>query len=253
MASLSGQRCDFEGGKQSTVSAFPVKIWSSSLQRVSCQTRRNHQTSGTHAKRTYAYRVDANHMPKQARAELHHMKEHDIVQGGQCMQVYTELSSCSSGVQAARSQRWADAKSLPESTHSASYSEAVQQHAGMHGAQSFAELADSTAEAHSEHSQRQYVGVPPAAPPPPPRCHRSWSVFGLGAMFAIVLQFVASWLSVSPVWERFFGRFVWNRGEQEATSDQPPAFEANSESTALVLYSDSAESVEWVNMCWRKV
>ena len=25
------------------------------------------------------------------------------------------------------------------------------------------------------------------------------------------------------------------------------------ESTALVLYSDYAESVEWLNMCWRKV
>ena len=97
------------------------------------------------------------------------------------------------------------------------------------------------------------MGVPPAAPPPPPPRHHSWRIFGLGAIFAIILQFVASWLSVSPVWERFFGRFVWNRGKQEAAADQPPAFEASSESTALVLYSDSAESVEWVNMCWRKV
>ena len=26
-----------------------------------------------------------------------------------------------------------------------------------------------------------------------------------------------------------------------------------SETTALTLYSDNAESVEWFNMCWRKV
>lgn len=121
------------------------------------------------------------------------------------------------------------------------------------GAQMVAELADSTAEAHQEHAQAQYMGVPPATPLPPPPRHHAWKIFGLGAIFAIILQIVVSWLSVSPVWERFFGRFVWNRGKREAAAEESPAFQANSDSTALVLYSDSAESVEWVNMCWRKV
>lgn len=97
------------------------------------------------------------------------------------------------------------------------------------------------------------MGVPPIDPTPPPPRHHGWRIFGLGAIFAIVLQFVISWLSVAPVWERFFGRFVWNRGKREAAAQEAPAFKANSESTALVLYSDSAESVEWVNMMWRKV
>lgn len=130
--------------------------------------------------------------------------------------------------------------------------EGSNQHAGIYSAQSIAELADSTAEELSQGTQGQFIGVPPGPPPPPPR-HHAWRMFGLGAVFAIVLQVMISWLSVAPVWERFFGRFVWNRGKQKPAADPPPAFEASSESTALVLYSDSAESVEWVNMCWRKV
>ena len=31
------------------------------------------------------------------------------------------------------------------------------------------------------------------------------------------------------------------------------AGEPDNETTAMVLYSDNAEAVEWVNMCWRKV
>ena len=31
------------------------------------------------------------------------------------------------------------------------------------------------------------------------------------------------------------------------------AGEPDNETTAMVLYSDNEEAVEWVNMCWRKV
>ena len=31
------------------------------------------------------------------------------------------------------------------------------------------------------------------------------------------------------------------------------AGEPDNETTAMVLYSDNAEAVEWLNMCWRKV
>ena len=31
------------------------------------------------------------------------------------------------------------------------------------------------------------------------------------------------------------------------------AGEPDNETTAMVLYSDNAEAVEWINMCWRKV
>ena len=122
-------------------------------------------------------------------------------------------------------------------------------------AQPVADIAESASAAQHEHThaQSQSVGVSPSPPPSNPPPGHGWRLFGLGAVFAIVLQFVVGWLSVSPVWERFFGRFVWNRGEKEAPAPDPPAFQANSESTALVLYSDSAESVEWVNMCFRKV
>lgn len=197
---------------------------------------------------TNAHRIHANHVPKQATAELHQVKTMYGVVISACS--LTKLSKCSFAGQATSCQHWADTGPLPQGRHSRSCNESVHQHTGVHGAQVFAELA---AEEHSEHRQRQFVGVPPPAPLPPPPRHHSWRIFALGAVFAIVLQFVASWLAVSPVWERFFGRFVWTRGKQDAAAEQPPPFEANSESTALVLYSDSAESVEWVNMCWRKV
>lgn len=123
--------------------------------------------------------------------------------------------------------------------------------------QPFADIAESASAAQHEqshsHAHSQSVGVPPSPPTPQPPPKFGWRIFGLGAVFAVLLQFVVGWLAVAPVWERFFGRFVWNRGEREAASPDPPAFKASSKSTALVLYSDTAESVEWVNMCWRKV
>ena len=127
---------------------------------------------------------------------------------------------------------------------------------GQVRAQPIAEMADAHERPHAHsHTQTQSIGVLPAPQPTPSPKGHGWRIFGLGALFAIVLQFVVRWLSVAPVWERFFGRFVWNRGEREATAPDPdpPAFKGSSNSTALVLYSDSAESVEWVNMCWRKV
>ena len=33
---------------------------------------------------------------------------------------------------------------------------------------------------------------------------------------------------------------------------RPRAGEPDNSTTAMVLYSDNAEAVEWVNMCWRK-
>ena len=129
-------------------------------------------------------------------------------------------------------------------------------HSGVrHEARAVCPVAEvaASAETHQQQSQTQYVGIPSKLSTTPPPRHHAWRVFGLGAAFAIVLQFVVSWLSVTPVWERFFGRFVWNRGKSEEAAEDAPAFQAKSESTALVLYSDSAESVEWVNMCWRKV
>lgn len=98
----------------------------------------------------------------------------------------------------------------------------------------------------------QSIGASPSPLPVPPPKGYGWKLFGFGAVCAMILQSVVGWLSVSPVWEWFFGRFVWNRGQREPAGPDAPAFKPNSNSTALVLYSDSAESVEWVNMCWRK-
>lgn len=127
--------------------------------------------------------------------------------------------------------------------------------------QAIAELAeapDNHSHDNANHSsyQAQCLGeVPPTSPPPRPP-GRGWlRWFGFGVVTAVVLQFVVGWLLVSPVWERFFGRFVWNRGAKPAAAATPaaPSGLPQTQSTALVLYSDSAETVEWVNMMWRKV
>ena len=46
-------------------------------------------------------------------------------------------------------------------------------------------------------------------------------------------------------------RFIWSRREPPPAQEEPR--DDAEESTALVLHSDYAESVEWLNMCWRKV
>eukprot|EP00891_Asterochloris_glomerata_P002707 jgi/Astpho2/2707/Aster-00893 len=92
-----------------------------------------------------------------------------------------------------------------------------------------------------------YIETPPAPPMPrdPGRGHHGWGMFTLGVFLAMALQFLFSWLSVSPFWENIF-----SRREPPPAKEEPK--DSCEESTALVLYSDYAESVEWVNMCWRK-
>lgn len=41
--------------------------------------------------------------------------------------------------------------------------------------------------------------------------------------------------------------------ESPVLSEGMHAGEPDNETTALVLYSDNEEAVEWLNMCWRKV
>jgi len=41
--------------------------------------------------------------------------------------------------------------------------------------------------------------------------------------------------------------------ESPVFSEGMHAGEPDNETTALVLYSDNEEAVEWLNMCWRKV
>ena len=43
-------------------------------------------------------------------------------------------------------------------------------------------------------------------------------------------------------------------GQRAVTIERPCcAGTVNNTTTAMVLYSDNNESVEWINMCWRKV
>ena len=44
----------------------------------------------------------------------------------------------------------------------------------------------------------------PAIPRDPGRGHRGWGMFTLGVFLAMMLQFLFSWLSVSPFWENIF-------------------------------------------------
>ncbi|CAL8470275.1 g9817 [Coccomyxa elongata] len=76
----------------------------------------------------------------------------------------------------------------------------------------------------------------------------------LGAGLALCAHYVLQWLGHMPWWQRISRRFIWWH------ADAPPhspygayAGEPDTTTTAMVLYSDNEEAVEWVNMCWRKM
>ena len=55
--------------------------------------------------------------------------------------------------------------------------------------------------------QQQFMMASAPAPPiphDPGRGHRGWGMFTLGVFLAMMLQFLLSWLSVSPFWENIF-------------------------------------------------
>ncbi|KAK9807914.1 hypothetical protein WJX73_000677 [Symbiochloris irregularis] len=84
-----------------------------------------------------------------------------------------------------------------------------------------------------------------------------WKWLVWGALFALVAQYVVQWLSYLPLWQRLKTRFIWWKNSVNKEADQSRSFSnyegtPNTTTTAMVLYSDNAESVEWFNMCWRK-
>lgn len=61
---------------------------------------------------------------------------------------------------------------------------------------------------------------------------------------AVMLHWFLQWLTTLPFIEKLIHRFIWWGPNKSTAADDFPR--------AMVLYSDTGESVEWVNMCWRK-
>ena len=107
-----------------------------------------------------------------------------------------------------------------------------------------------------------------------------WRWLGYGVALAMLLQYTLHWASHLPVWQRLQQRFIWWRHgaptderplqssmgdriwycgtaqqarREEAMTGLMAAGTINNTTTAMVLYSDNNEAVEWLNMCWRKV
>lgn len=108
----------------------------------------------------------------------------------------------------------------------------------------------------------------PIAPPPPPNSGVEVRYFTFGAIAAVLLHYLVNFAGTMPVVRGIFQRFVWwtdrppgppptapgaskhGAGKEGSAGGQ----EGGGGTTALaVQYSEDAESVEWVNMCWRKV
>lgn len=113
----------------------------------------------------------------------------------------------------------------------------------------------------------QAAALSRAIPPPPPRPSGVEArFFTLGAVAAVALHYLINFAGTLPVVRSMVQRFVWwSEPKGPALPPTPPgastqpgsgdgAGGTGAGSTALaVQYSEDAESVEWVNMCWRKV
>lgn len=94
----------------------------------------------------------------------------------------------------------------------------------------------------------------PLPRPPPPLPGRDGRVFALGVAAALGATALLRWASHLPLYRRIVRQFVWwapdgdGDGGNGSTGSRPDAT-----TTALVLYQEDAEAVEWVNMCVRKV
>ncbi|KAL4440462.1 hypothetical protein ABPG75_003463 [Micractinium tetrahymenae] len=113
----------------------------------------------------------------------------------------------------------------------------------------------------------QVAAVSHAIPPPPPRPSGVEArFFTLGAIAAVALHYLVNFAGTLPVVRSLVQQFVWwSEPKGPALPPPPPgasslpggadglAAGAVGGTTALaVQYSEDAESVEWVNMCWRK-
>lgn len=112
-------------------------------------------------------------------------------------------------------------------------------------------------------SYRQTVSHP-IAPPPPAPSGVEVRYFTFGAIAAVLLHYLVNYAGTLPVVRSVFRNFVWWSERPPGPAPLPPtptpaAGERGSDgkpggTTALaVQYSEDEESVEWVNMCWRKV
>jgi hypothetical protein len=158
-----------------------------------------------------------------------------------------------------------------------------QQHARQEQQAAAEQMADSTGRVgETQHPQastsgRAGAGRPMAQmsaaahaiPPPPPRpSGLEVRYFTTGAIAAVALHYLVNFAGTLPVVRSLVRRFVWwsdPRGSApaEGPSESGAGRDGGEQgsgpgsaggTTALaVQYSEDEESVEWVNMCWRKV
>eukprot|EP00884_Botryococcus_braunii_P009554 jgi/Botrbrau1/185/Bobra.0022s0165.1 len=82
---------------------------------------------------------------------------------------------------------------------------------------------------------------------------RDWRLMLVGAVLAVLTNVFLAWATHLPLLQRIVHRFIW-WGNRAPPAGPYGAYsgEADNQTTAMVLYSDTSESVEWINMCWRK-
>ncbi|EIE26036.1 hypothetical protein COCSUDRAFT_61028 [Coccomyxa subellipsoidea C-169] len=97
------------------------------------------------------------------------------------------------------------------------------------------------------------IAAPVHMPAPLAGKGRDLRLVFLGAGLALCAHYVLQWLGHMPWWQRISRRFIWWHADALPYSPYGTyAGEPDTTTTAMVLYSDNEEAVEWVNMCWRK-
>jgi hypothetical protein len=116
--------------------------------------------------------------------------------------------------------------------------------------------------ARSRASPRVAAVSHPMRPPRPPPAGLEARFFTFGAVAAVALHYLVNFAGTLPVVRGLVQRFVWWH-EPKGPSLPPPHGDDGGErrrrgggggaGALAVQYTEDEESVEWVNMCWRKV
>lgn len=143
--------------------------------------------------------------------------------------------------------------------------EREQQQSASAGAGAGAFRAAPAPHHHAGQQVAHLAAVSHAIPPPPPRPSGvEVRYFTLGAIAAVALHYLINFAGTLPVVRSLVQQFVWwHEPKRPALPPPPPGRTGDAGARAgasgsgtaggAVQYSEDEESVEWVNMCWRKV